>query len=78
MDRWCKKIYLSSTPDKLLSNFLLLDKIDLMLNEVQSEGLHVTNWNAAEMAAGVYFINLEVLETDGDKHQKTQKVILLK
>jgi len=40
--------------------------------------LHVTEWNAKEMAAGVYFINLEVLETDGDKHQKTQKVILLK
>jgi hypothetical protein len=51
---------------------------DLMLNEVQSEGLHATEWNATEMAAGVYFINLEVVETDGDKHQKTQKVILLK
>ena len=51
---------------------------DLMLNEMQSEGLHATEWNATEMAAGVYFINLEVVEADGDKHQKTQKVILLK
>ncbi|MAJ45612.1 MAG: hypothetical protein CMF96_12845, partial [Candidatus Marinimicrobia bacterium] len=51
---------------------------DLMLNEIQSEGLHATEWNAVDMAAGVYFINLEVVETDGDIHQKTQKVILLK
>ena len=53
-------------------------KVTDLFNDTQSMGLYSMEWNANQMAAGVYFINLEVVETDGEIHQQTQKVILLK
>ena len=54
------------------------EKVANLLNESQSSGFYSMDWNATAMAAGVYFIQLEVVENSGKIHQQTQKVILLK
>jgi hypothetical protein len=54
------------------------EKVTELLNDTQSSGIFNMDWDAGEMAAGVYFINLEVNEIGGESYQQTQKVILLK
>ena len=54
------------------------EKVTELLNENQTSGIYNMDWNAGSVSAGVYFINLEVLELGGDTYQQTQKVILLK
>ena len=54
------------------------DKVTTLLKENKTSGIYSTEWNADNLAAGVYFINLEFIESGGGSHQQTQKVILLK
>ena len=54
------------------------DKVTELLNQEQISGMYTMNWDASVMSAGVYFIQLEVIENSGRIQKQVQKVILLK
>ena len=47
------------------------EKVDELLNETQSSGFYSMDWKVTSMAAGVYFIQLEVIENNGNIQQQT-------
>ena len=70
---------LPSDGDVSISVFNIMgDKVTELLNQEQISGMYTMNWDASAMSAGVYFIQLEVIENSGRIQKQVQKVILLK
>ncbi len=66
------------------SSFVTLKVYDILgkqvaslVNEDLSEGFHEVEWNASSYASGIYFYKLNA-QIDGQKFERTMKMILLK
>ena len=70
---------LPSDGDVSISVFNIMgDKVTELFDQEQISGMYTMNWDASAMSAGVYFIQLEVIENSGRIQKQVQKVILLK
>ncbi len=56
---------------------ILGKQVASLVNEDLSEGLHEVEWNASSYASGIYFYKLNA-QIDGQKFERTMKMILLK
>ena len=57
---------------------LLGETVDVLVNSDMSAGFHSVNWNASNLASGIYFYTIEAHSVNGKDFNVVKKMMLLK
>lgn len=53
-------------------------EVGTLVNSMQSEGEHSTNFDGSKFSSGVYLYRLEAVRSDGERFVATNRMVLIK